>query len=181
MPVYFSLLRGINVGGNKVVLMNDLKKMFEKLGFSKVKTFIQSGNVVFLTRKKSSSELEEIIKAAIKERFKFEVGVLVLALDELEEIVDKNPFDKTKLKTGELIYLTVLSKEPAKEKVGELIKIKNSIDSFEVIDRTVYLLCRKGYTKSAFNNNSIEKILKVSATTRNIDTMTKLLELGRAI
>lgn len=167
--------------GRKIILMADLKKVYEKSGFSEVKTYIQSGNVVFTSQKKSVSELEEMIKAAIKNRFKFDVEILVLGLDELAEIVKKNPFSEYKLKTGERIYFTILSGKPAKEKVAELTMMKNSIDDFEIIGRTVYLLCRKGYAKSAFGNNFIEKILKAHGTTRNIETMKKLVEIGKSL
>jgi uncharacterized protein (DUF1697 family) len=191
MPVYIALLRGINVGGQKTILMADLKSLFDSFGFSKVVTYIQSGNVVFLSEKKGTHELEDDIKVAIKSRFKFDVEVLVLGLGDLERIVYRNPFSEKKLqpnadeppaqKTGERIYFTILSGKPAKEKVTELVRLKNKIDDFEVIDRTVYLLCRKGYAKSAFNNNSIEKVLKVHGTTRNLETIKKLVEIGKNI
>lgn len=179
MPVYISLLRGINVGGGKVILMADLKEVFEKAEFAQVKTYIQSGNVVFSSEKEKSSELEEMIKSAIKSRFKFEVEVLVLMLDELENIIRKNPFAGDRLKIGERIYLTILSQKPAKERISDLHKIKNNSDGLEMIGRTVYVLCRKGYAKSPFNNNSIEKVLKVNGTTRNLETMKKLVEIGK--
>lgn len=178
--VYIALLRGINVGGSKVILMADLKKVFEKAGFAHVKTYIQSGNVVFSSEKENSSELEETIRSAVKSRFKFEVEVLVLMLDELEDTIRSNPFAENKLKSGERIYLTILSQEPVKERIPELHKIKSNSDGFEMIGRTVYVLCRKGYAKSAFNNNSIEKALKVNGTTRNLETMKKLVAIGKS-
>jgi len=179
--VYITLLRGINVGGSKVILMADLKEVFRELGFSEAQTFIQSGNIVFASKKENTTELEEMIKAAIKNRFKFDVGVLVLRLDELEKIVKRNPFNEDGLKTGERIYLTVLSEKPAKDKVPGLYRIRSDTDESELIDRTVYVLCRKGYSKSPFNNNSIEKVLKVRATSRNLETMKKLIEMGRSV
>jgi uncharacterized protein (DUF1697 family) len=177
--VYIALLRGINVGGNKVILMADLKKVFEESGFSNVKTYIQSGNIAFASEKENTTELGETIKAAIKDRFKFDVGVLVLGLDELEKIVKKNPFNENKLKADERIYLTILSKKPAKDKVPGLYRIRSDTDESELIDRAVYVLCRKGYSKSPFNNNSIERVLQVYATSRNLETMKKLVEIGK--
>ncbi len=179
MPVYISLLRGINVGGQKTILMADLKVLFEKLGYSNLHTYIQSGNVVFTSEKEKAHDLETQIKTAIKSRFKFDVEALVLELSDLEKIVASNPFDGKKLAERERIYLTVLSRKPVREKVAELVGMRNDIDDFEVIDRTVYLLCRNGYAKSAFNNNTIEKVLNVTATTRNLETMKKLVEMGR--
>ena len=181
MPIYISLLRGINVGGSKIVLMDDLKKAFEKSGFSEVETYIQSGNVIFISEKKTMSELEGLIKAAIKSKFDFDVGILVLELDELQEIIRKNPFGKDKLRAGEKIYFTILSEKPSKDKIAELHKTKSPVDDFEIINKTVYVFCRKGYTKSPFNNNSVEKVLRVNGTTRNLETMKKLVEIGKAI
>ncbi len=181
MTVYISLLRGINVMGNKVILMADLKKLFEKSGFSNVTTYIQSGNVVFADEKKKTKELEACIKDAIKRRFKFDVEVLVLELGELEKIVSRNPFDEGKLKTGERIYFTILSGKPSKEKAAGLTRIKNSTDDFRLIDRTVYVLCRKGYSETAYGNNLIEKVLGVNATTRNLETTKKLAEIGKKL
>jgi len=179
--VYVALLRGINVAGSKVILMGDLKNVFEGAGFSQVKTYIQSGNVVFMSRGKEHQGLERVIKDVIKGAFRFDVRVAVLELSELERIIQKNPYDGTGLKKGERIYLTILSEKPDKERVGELRKAKNSDDDFEVIGKTVYMLCRKGYAKSVFNNNAIEKVLKVNATTRNLETMIKLVEMGKSI
>ena len=179
--VYIALLRGINVGGQKTILMADLKAMFVKLGFLNVGSYIQSGNIVFSGEKESKQKLENAIRNAIKDRFKLDVEVLVLGLPDLERIVARTPYHNKSLAVGERIYLTVLSKKPTKENVAKLIEMKNSIDDFDVIEKTVYLLCRKGYAKSTFNNNTIEKVLNATATTRNLETMTKLVEMGRAI
>lgn len=179
--VYIALLRGINVGGNKVVLMADLRKTFENLGFSEVTTYIQSGNVVFVGNGKSTKEFEGEIRDAVKRRFKFDVEVLVLELTDLEDIISKNPFGERRLKEGERIYFTILSGKPVKEKVTELYKIKNDVDEIEVIDKTAYVLCRMGYAKSLYNNGAIEKVLGLKATSRNLETMNKLVDLGKNI
>jgi len=179
--IYIALVRGINVGGSKVILMTDLKKVFEDAGFARVKTYIQSGNVVFASEIGKTTELEEMIKAAIKNRFKLDVGVLVLWLHELEKMVKKNPFNEDELKPGERIYLTTLSNKPAKDKIPGLYRIRSDADESELVDRTVYVLCRKGYSKSPFNNNCIERALEVRATSRNLETMKKLIEMGRSI
>lgn len=181
MPVYISLLRGINVGGQKIIPMVDLRNTFESIGFSNVKTHIQSGNVAFASRRKNLREMENDVKAAIKKRFGFDVGVTVLGLIDLEKIVSMNPFGKEKLKSGERIYLTVLSGRPYSERIVGLRRIKDGVDKIQVIDTTVYVLCRKGYTMSPFNNNAIEKTLQVGATTRNLETMEKLVEIGRGL
>ncbi len=186
--VYIALLRGINVGGNKIVMMADLKKVFEKLGFGNVKTYIQSGNVVFSGDKKREGEIEESVKAAIEKRFKFKAEVMVLSLDELEEMVEKTPFHEDKLAKGGRIHFTLLFEKPAKENIVALAELRRSItrsspdgDELEIIGRTIYVLCQKGWSKSPLNSSVTEKILGVGTTSRNVDTMKKLLEMGKEI
>ena len=185
--VYVALLRGINVGGNKIVLMDDLKRLFEKLKFTEVRTYIQSGNVVFVSKKAEPSELAKAIKDGIKHEFKFDVEVVVLELSELKKMIARNPFDDEKLKAGGRVYLTLLLRIPLREKIAEFYEMKNGAikktnpaDDFEIIEGTVYVLCRNGWSKSPFNSSVTEKILKVETTSRNIETMQKLVEIGKA-
>lgn len=188
MSVYSALLRGINVGGSKVILMDDLKKTLEKSGLSNVRTYIQSGNVVFASEEKNTADLEGTIRTSIKDRFKFDVSILVLGLDELEKIIKKNPFGENNIKKSVRIHLTLLLQKPSKERVAELAGLKKNFlktsrdgDDFEMIDRTIYVLCRNGWAQSPFNSSVTEKILKVDTTSRNLDTMNKLVEIGKSI
>jgi len=187
MAVYIALLRGVNVGGSKVILMADLKKVFENAAFAKVKTYIQSGNVVFVSEKKNVNEIENTIKEATKSRFKFDIEVIVLSLSGLEKIVAKNPFNEKKLEKGERIYFTMLLKKPWSENIAEFYKTKKDVtkksvgDDFEIIDRAVYTLCRHGWSNSPFNSNAVVKYLKVDTTARNLETMKKLVEMGKTI
>lgn len=186
MAVYISLLRGINVGGSKIILMDDLKDIFEKLGFEKVKTHIQSGNVVFLGEKKAPQNFERIIKEGIRRSSGLEVDVVVLEFSELKKMIAKNPFDEKKSDGGR-IYFTVLMENPPKGRTAELYNLKktnsesDSSDDFELIGRTVYVLCRDGWSKSPFNSGTTEKILKVNTTSRNLETMKKLAEIASGI
>jgi uncharacterized protein (DUF1697 family) len=89
--VYLALLRGINVGGNRKVEMAKLKQTFERLGFSDVKTFIASGNVIFAGDKVSETELVKKIEAAIEKDFGFKVDTLIRNQDEIERLVQAIP------------------------------------------------------------------------------------------
>ena len=186
MAVYISLLRGINVGGNKIILMNELKGLFEKLGFTNVKTYIQSGNVVFLNEGKGRQDLAEVIEEGIKKSFGFGVDAVVLEFSELREMLAKNPFDE-KRSDGGRIYFSILLESPSKERTAEFYNLKRSIrksgsdDDFEISGRTVYVLCRNGWSKSPFNGSTIEKVLKVDTTSRNLETMKKLVEIASGV
>jgi uncharacterized protein (DUF1697 family) len=186
--VYIALLRGVNVGGSKVILMADLKRIFEKLGFANVKTYIQSGNVVFSSAKRRTIEIEGSIKAAIDRRFGFDIGATVLGVDELEKMIKVNPFGEDKLKSGGRVHLTLLLGKPSKEKMDAVAELReNSLknshdgDDLEIIDRSIYVLCRNGWAKSPFNSSVTEKILKVDTTSRNLETMKKLAGMGRSL
>lgn len=181
MKTYIALLRGINVSGHKIILMTDLKDLFEKIGFANIKTYIQSGNVVFKTKKSSMEWIRKNIEQNLFSRFGFEVKVIVKSLFELCEILDHNPFPENKLKDKEKIYLSLLSQIPEKEKINELEKFNKGPDEFNYINGVVYILCRNGYGKSLLSNTNIEKKLKVFSTTRNLDTMKKLYELASNI
>ncbi len=188
MPVYISLLRGINVGGNKIILMDDLRKLYEKLRLTNVTTYIQSGNVAFVAKKKDPNELGKLIKDGVRESFKFDVGVIVLELYQLDRLIAGNPFSDERVRRGGRIYFTFLLQAPAKEKTNELngMKVKlaktsRSEDDFEIIGRTIYVLCRNGWSKSPFNSSVTEKVLRVETTSRNLETIEKLAEIGRGL
>jgi len=181
MAIFIALLRGINVGGQKKIVMASLKELFGKLGFHNVTTYIQSGNVVFRSFEKDSSKIAKSVEKGIRDRYSYDVGVIVKSLDELSETIRTNPFNETDLGKGEKIYFTLLFQKPAKETVSMLKKFDNEVDDLAVKEKTVYLLCRKGYGRSMYSNNFIEKVLKVKATTRNLETMKKLVEIGNSL
>src|ERR1700716_925664 len=94
MPTYISMLRGINVGGHKLVKMERLRKSFEALGFEQVKTYIQSGNVVFSTAKLPPAGLSKRIEESILRDFGHSVSVISRTRDEMGETIETNPFLK---------------------------------------------------------------------------------------
>ena len=113
MAKYISILRGINVGGNRKILMKDLKVLFERLGFSKVETYIQSGNVVFESRETDTHNLETKIQQAITETFGFNVPVIIRTADEWTESIVNNPFWKEKDADIDRLHLTCLKEVPS--------------------------------------------------------------------
>ncbi len=102
MKTYIALLRGINVSGKNKILMADLKVLFQKLDFTNVKTYIQSGNVVFTSDKKKAL-LSQFIEKAIKKEFHLEIPVIILTKTEIESVVKNNPYLKEKRKYEKFI------------------------------------------------------------------------------
>jgi uncharacterized protein (DUF1697 family) len=178
MAIYISLLRGINVSGQKKIKMADLKNMYEELGFSEVVTYIQSGNVLFSTKPAPEKALERKIKKAILDAFGYDVPVLVLTYETLERLAVKNPYspEATDLK---LLHMTLLSKPPEAAVMEAVQRLEYPGESFKITPEVVYLHLPNGYGRTKLNNNFFEAKLKVSATTRNLKTINKLLELAQ--
>jgi uncharacterized protein (DUF1697 family) len=176
MKKFIALLRGINVGGQKKIKMSDLKLLFEETGFQNVETYIQSGNVIFSTKEKSSENLEENISSTIKKKFDFDVPVIVVTPQEIESSLKRNPFIKKK---GEIdkLYIIFLSKRPSKTDIEKLVEMDFSPEEFIIDGKLVYLFVPNGYGNAKLNNNFFENKLKVLGTTRNLKTLKALLEL----
>lgn len=178
MTVYIALLRGINVSGQKIIKMEHLRAVFEEMQFEQVRTYIQSGNVVFEAEEQDTSLLEKKIEQKIEQVYSFQVPVIVRTSRELELVVEQSPFDTTELSANEKIYVSFLSQEPSAEAVQVLESFESDVDDFHVHGREVYILIRAGYGESLFSNNFLEKKLKVSATTRNWATVNKLIAMA---
>ena len=175
---YISLLRGINVSGKKKIKMADLKVLYENLGFKSVKTYIQSGNVVFEVVKSDISSLELKIEKAIKSKYEFNVEVQVLIKSDLEEVINNIPFESINLiEEGSRVLVTFFKEKPIKENRKGLNKYIVSEELFVIKDKYSYIYCPDGYGRTKLSNNFLEKKLKVVTTTRNWKTISKLYDL----
>ena len=108
MKKFIALLRGINVSGQKQIKMSGLKSLFEKAGFQNVETYIQSGNVIFSSKETSAEKHSLKISSAIRKQFGFDVQLIVVTPEEIEDTLKKNPFIKMKKDTDKL-YVIFLS------------------------------------------------------------------------
>ncbi len=171
---YLSLLRGINVGGNKLISMVDLKDLYLSLGFQDVQTYIQSGNVVFESEPLDSFELRLLIESKLQDRYGFEVTVFVLPLPILDSIFKRNPYPAADAKS---VYFSFLSSFPDQSFVADLYKLLSPSERFHITESCVYFYCPEGYGKTKLTNAILEKKLKVKATTRNFNTVSTLLTL----
>jgi uncharacterized protein (DUF1697 family) len=189
MQKYISILRGINVGGKRKILMKDLKEIYQNLGFLNVETYIQSGNVIFNSEFDSEFESDKLnkikistkIEKAIFEKYNFEVPVIIRTKEELLNIQSSNPFIKNESEKQELIntlHLTFLESIPIAENIAKTKEIESTgLDKFEITGNNVFIFCEGSYHTSKLTNNFFEKKLKTKATTRNWKTIEKLTEL----
>lgn len=179
METYISILRGINVSGQKKILMADLKEIYEKLDFKEVKTYIQSGNVVFRSEKKLNEiETAKKIEKAVKEKYNFHVPVIIRSQQEMKKAIDSNPFLQKKNIDLKKLHVTFLSETPAHENVKNLENIHLSPDEFIIKGKEIYLHILGSYGETKLSNSFFEKKLQVIATTRNWNTVNKLFEIA---
>jgi uncharacterized protein (DUF1697 family) len=179
MNKYISILRGINVSGQKKIKMADLKSLYESLDFQNVLTYIQSGNVIFETSVENTDDLKITIEKAIEEKYKFHVPVEIRTNHEIENIISNCPFVSVNLaEEGTKVLVTFLSSEPQEVMTSEIQKYVIAPEKLVVQGKEVYLYCPNGYGKSKLSNNFLEKKLKVEATTRNWKSVHKLHELS---
>lgn len=170
---FIVLLRGINVSGKNKLPMADLRGLLSNLGFKNVQTYIQSGNII-LNSDKPKSEISSIIQKGILEEFGYDVPVIVKIKSELQRAVEQYPYSKENEKIVGFSFL---------EKPTEIvdIDIKNiGEDQFTIDKDVIYFYCPNGFGKSKITNNLFERKLKVQATTRNLRTTLKLIELAHA-
>jgi uncharacterized protein (DUF1697 family) len=177
METYISLLRGINVSGQKKVNMRELKAVYESLGFDNVRTYIQSGNVVFNYKKTPVKKLIADLEKAIAESFRFDVPVQIRTRKEMHKVIAENPFMKEKGLELEKHYVIFLAEEPGKAQLEKINDLSYPPERFVISGTTIYFYCPNGYGNAKLNNNLFESKLKVSATTRNWKTVNVLAEM----
>lgn len=179
MKKYLAILRGINVGGRRKLLMADLKLLCKDLAWEEIQTYIQSGNVLFDTKKKINLVQEaKKLQESIKIKYDYDVPVIIVAFKDLQKVADDNPFAKSKDFDISQLHLTFLGEKPTKQGLAKVNEIEYPQDEFIIADRFVYLKILNSYHKTKLNNNFFEKKLEVKATTRNWKTVSKLLVLA---
>jgi uncharacterized protein (DUF1697 family) len=178
LTIDVALLRGINVAGKKSVKMEDLRASFQALGFSRVRTYVQSGNVIFEAVKTSSNDLSGIIAEKFSKDFGFPILVILRTSDEIGRVVRDNPFLIEKNVDHSKLHVTFLSSLPTKDATQKLDALTAHVDQFRVRGREIYLYCPNGYGRTKLSNNALEKQLSIGATTRNWKTVSSLAKIS---
>jgi len=180
MKTYIALLRGINVSGQKIIKMEMLRKFLGELDFENIRTYIQSGNIIFESKSSDTAKLEKQISDKIFTHFGFVVPIIIITPEELLTVIDKNPFAKENLENPTQPYVLFLSEVPKKEHLEVFKKIDFKEDQFVNIDKTLYLSYGNPAGNSKLTNAIIENKLKLQSTMRNWKTVLKLYELATA-
>jgi uncharacterized protein (DUF1697 family) len=180
MPVIISLLRGVNLGGNKLVPMADLRTLCTGLRLRKVQTHLQSGNVVFLCNEGDAAKVSERIATAIERKFGFHVDVLTRTPAELGDVVAKNPFARTRGIEPSKLLVHFLPKTLEKETREKLLQLNGGPEDIRLGDRELYIYFPEGQGRSRLQA-SLDRVLQKTSTARNWNTVTKLLEIAKAM
>ena len=175
MARFIAFLRAVNVGG-RIVKMEQLRTIFETLGFANVETFIASGNVIFESTTKNTVALERKIEAQLQRSLGYTMATFIRTDTEIAAIVDYKPFKAPALKSALTFNVAFLAEPLTPDAVKALMRLKTEIDDFHVNGREMYWLCKKKQNESTFSNALFERTLKISATFRGINTVRKLTE-----
>ena len=176
MKKYILFLRGINVSGKNMISMKELKSYFEGIGFEDVVTYIQSGNIVFNFQETSHENLKTQIESLILQKFGLQIVAFITQKTALESILENQPFKN--IEDTKQIYFTFLERELTKEETQKLTSNQALPDEYVVSQDVIYINCINGYGKTKLTNTFFEQKLKISATTRNWNTLVKMIELG---
>lgn len=171
---YVALLRGVNVGGRNALPMKDLVSVFEGLGCEEVKTYIQSGNVLFRAAPSRAKDLPARAAAAIRKRTALEVPVILRNGEELARIARGNPFLAGGAPPASL-HVLFLAHAPTKAGAAKLDPDRSPGDTFALVGREVYLRCPNGVARTRLTNDFFDRTLGTTSTLRSWRTVLELL------
>lgn len=180
MTIYIAMLRGINVSGQKKIRMDDLRALIQGLGYGRVSTYIQSGNLALEARKGNARSHEGRIEKAIADQYGYRVACLIRTAPEMKEVASANPFLQRSGLDPAKFHVTFFAGRAKLGLAKELAKVASGKDEIHVQGGEVYLYCPNGYGKTRYSNTFIERKLELSATTRNWRTVRQLLEMASA-
>jgi uncharacterized protein (DUF1697 family) len=170
MATYLALFRGINMGGHGRLPMKALASLLEEMGFTNIRTYIQSGNVIFTTGSRNRDKLASDISQAILQGFGFSPKVMLLTAVELRNAIALNPFPSD---DGKALHFLFLEEHPAKPNLKRLRDLKTDSEDFRLGDKLFYLYAPEGVGRSKLAMNA-ERCLGVATTGRNWNTVSVL-------
>jgi len=181
MAVIISLLRGVNVGGHNQIKMDALRALYESLGLRDPHTCLQSGNVIFRAKERDLVPLTRRIQKGIERRFGFRPEVILRTASELRDVIARNPFATRRGIEPSKLLVTFLAGDPGREARDKILGIKADPEELRMEGRELYIYFPNGMARPKLSWAVIEKTLKTSATGRNWNTVTKLLEIAEKL
>ncbi len=179
MKTWIALLRGINVGGNNILPMQDLRALLSNLGYTDARTYIQSGNRVFKSTKTNAEQIAGQITDGIENTFGFQIRVFVLTIDALDNAIADNPYPQGHA-DPKTVHLYFLSEPALNADVSAMQAQCANAEAFTLSDRIIYLFAPDGMGKSKLAAK-MERLARAQATARNLRSAIKIPELTRSI
>lgn len=177
MSLSVSMLRGINVGGQKMIRMETLREIYQGLGFTKVRSYVQSGNIIFESIERNQTILAKRIEAQIEQTCGYHVSVFIRQAQELKETLTGNPFINDRNEDPRKLHVTFLYHVPSEPWWSEMATPRDTADEFARGERSIYLFCPNGYAKTKLSNSYFERKLGMPVTTRNWNTVNALFKM----
>ncbi len=181
MTVLISLLRGINLGGHRKVKMDDLRALYESLGFKNVQTYINSGNVLFTTTGRDLVRLRKRIEDAIEGARGFRADVILRSTSDLREAIARNQFAARPGLDGSRLAIHFLSADPDADARKQVLAMPAAPEELHIGTRELYIYYPNGMARPTLSLAQVEKALRTLGTSRNWNTSRKLLELAEKL
>lgn len=179
MQTWIALLRGINIGGKKLLPMKELVAILENVGCSHVKTYIQSGNVVFRSGERNASRLARKIGGAIDSRQGFQPHVLLMTQKDVEDAIEANPFPEAE-DDPKALHVFFLAARAGNADLEGLENLRAASERFKLVANAFYLHAPNGIGRSKLAARA-ESLIGVPVTARNWRTVQKIVEMAREI
>jgi uncharacterized protein (DUF1697 family) len=181
MTVMISLLRGVNLGGHRKVKMDELRALYESIGFEDVQTYINSGNVLFRTAGRDLVRLRKRIEDAIERTCGFRSGVILRTPSDLRSVIARNPFAARPGMDASKLAIHFLAADPTAEARQQVLAINAAPEELRIHGRELYVYYPNGMARPKLSLPMVEKTLQTSGTSRNWNTVRKLLEMAEKL
>lgn len=178
MPVLISMLRGVNLGPRNRIKMDALREMYESLKLEDPRSYVQSGNVIFRTKGKNDPQLANKIQAAIQKKFGCCPEVILRTADEMRKAIAANPFPQEVEREPSKVLVTFLAAQPPREAESSLAKFAGFPEKLHLKGREMYIYFPNGAGKSKLPWSAVEKLLKVTGTARNWNSVQAILAIA---
>jgi uncharacterized protein (DUF1697 family) len=177
MPTYVALLQGVNIGSKKRIKMDDLRSMIADLGGSGVRTYVNSGNAVFIHEETDASKLESRLEAALRDHVGMDVATIVRTAAEMQQVVEDNPFPEA-VEDPKTLHVLFLRDAPEVKDIDAVDEIETGPDRLAIHRREVYFFLPNLMSGATVDIAKVGKMLRVDGTSRNWNTVTKLQEMA---
>lgn len=179
--VVISMLRGVNVGGHRLIKMDSLRALYESLGLRDPQTYVQSGNVIFWTTERNLARLAQRIGDGIEQSFGFRPGVMLRTAAEMRDVIARNPFARRRGLEPSRLLVNFLAADPSPEARDKILQIKTDPEELHIDGRELYIYFANGMGRSKLSPAVLERTLQTSGTGRNWNSVTKMLEIAERL